>query len=80
MSINILEYSNISDFYRITYSDYFTKNFNAQDAGSNIRTLNDTLVSVPNCIIAHGAIENFSKREKMLYHPDLPLQGWQVSV
>lgn len=41
---------------------------------TRIRTLSDTLVSVPNCIIAHGAIENYSKREKMLYHPDLPLR------
>jgi MscS family membrane protein len=41
---------------------------------TRIRTLNDTLVSVPNCIIAHGAIENFSVRSKMLYHPDLPLR------
>ena len=41
---------------------------------TRIRTLNDTLVSVPNCLIAHGAIENYSAREKMLYHPDLPLR------
>jgi MscS family membrane protein len=41
---------------------------------TRIRTLNDTLVSVPNCIIAHGAIENYSARQKMLYHPDLPLR------
>jgi MscS family membrane protein len=41
---------------------------------TRIRTLNDTLVSVPNCIIAHGAIENYSAREKMLYHPNLPLR------
>ena len=41
---------------------------------TRIRTLNDTLVSVPNCIIAHGAIENYSARERMLYHPDLPLR------
>ena len=41
---------------------------------TRIRTLNDTLVSVPNCIIAHGPIENFSAREKMLYHPELPLR------
>ena len=41
---------------------------------TRIRTLNDTLVSVPNCIIAHGAIENFSARSKILYHPDLPLR------
>jgi len=41
---------------------------------TRIRTLNDTLVSVPNCIIAHGAIENYSAREKMLYHPELPLR------
>jgi len=41
---------------------------------TRIRTLNDTLVSVPNCIIAHGAIENYTAREKMLYHPDLPLR------
>jgi MscS family membrane protein len=41
---------------------------------TRIRTLKDTLVSVPNCIIAHGAIENYSARKKMLYHPDLPLR------
>jgi MscS family membrane protein len=41
---------------------------------TRIRTLNDTLVSVPNCIIAHGAIENYSARRKMLYDPDLPLR------
>jgi len=41
---------------------------------TRIRTLNDTLVSVPNCIIAHGSIENYSAREKMLYHPDIPLR------
>lgn len=41
---------------------------------TRIRTLSDTLVSIPNCIIAHGAIENYSAREKMLYHPDLPLR------
>lgn len=41
---------------------------------TRIRTLNNTLVSVPNCIIAHGAIENYSAREKMLYHPELPLR------
>jgi len=41
---------------------------------TRIRTLNDTQVSVPNCIIAHGPIENYSARKKMLYHPDLPLR------
>lgn len=41
---------------------------------TRIRTLSDTLVSVPNCIIAHGAIENYSARKKMLYHPDLPIR------
>jgi len=41
---------------------------------TRIRTLNNTLVSVPNCLIAHGAIENYSAREKMLYHPELPLR------
>jgi len=41
---------------------------------TRIRTLNDTLVSVPNNLIAHGAIENFSSRQKMLYHPDLPMR------
>jgi MscS family membrane protein len=41
---------------------------------TRIRTLNDTLVSVPNCIVAHGAIENYSSREKMLYHPSLQLR------
>jgi len=41
---------------------------------TRIRTLNNTLVSIPNCLIAHGAIENYSAREKMLYHPELPLR------
>ncbi len=41
---------------------------------TRIRTLNNTLVSVPNSLIAHGAIENYSAREKMLYHPELPLR------
>jgi len=41
---------------------------------TRIRTLSNTLVSVPNCLIAHGAIENFSARETMLYHPELPLR------
>ena len=41
---------------------------------TRIKTLNDTRISVPNCIIAHGAIENYSARKKMLYHPDLPLR------
>lgn len=41
---------------------------------TRIRTLNNTLVSVPNAIIAHGPIENYSAREKILYHPDLPLR------
>jgi MscS family membrane protein len=41
---------------------------------TRIRTLNDTLVSIPNYIIAHGAIENYSARKKMLYHPELPLR------
>lgn len=41
---------------------------------TRIRTLNDTLVSVPNCIIAHGPIENYSARKKMLYHPELRLR------
>jgi MscS family membrane protein len=41
---------------------------------TRIRTLDNTLVSVPNCIIAHSAIENFSARKKLLYHPELPLR------
>ena len=41
---------------------------------TRIRTLNNTLVSIPNSIISHGAIEKFSAREKMLYHPELPLR------
>ena len=41
---------------------------------TRIRTLSNTLVSVPNCLIAHGAIENYSARETMLYHPELPLR------
>lgn len=41
---------------------------------TRMRTLSDTLVSVPNSIIAHGPIENFSARKKMLYHPELHLR------
>ncbi|GMR15000.1 MAG: hypothetical protein BMS9Abin30_0614 [Gammaproteobacteria bacterium] len=41
---------------------------------TRIRTLANTLVSIPNNLIAHGAIENYSAREKMLYHPELPLR------
>jgi len=41
---------------------------------TRIRTLANTLVSVPNNLLAHGAIENYSAREKMLYHPELPLR------
>lgn len=41
---------------------------------TRIRTLANTLVSVPNYLLAHGAIENLSARETMLYHPDLPLR------
>jgi len=41
---------------------------------TRIRTLANTLVSVPNCLIAHGAIENYSARKTMLYHPELPLR------
>jgi MscS family membrane protein len=41
---------------------------------TRIRTLNDTLVSIPNSLISQGAIENYSARKKMLYQPDLPLR------
>jgi MscS family membrane protein len=41
---------------------------------TRIRTLDDTLVSIPNSVIAHGEIENISARKKILYHPDLPLR------
>ncbi len=41
---------------------------------TRMRTLADTLVSIPNSLIAHGAIENYSARKKMLYHPELPLR------
>ncbi len=41
---------------------------------TRIRTLDNTLVSIPNCIIAHGMIENFSSREEMLYHPEIALR------
>ncbi|MGD9020659.1 MAG: mechanosensitive ion channel, partial [Lysobacterales bacterium] len=41
---------------------------------TRIRTLDNTLVSIPNCIIAHNAVENFSARETLLYHPELPLR------
>ncbi len=41
---------------------------------TRIRTLANTLISVPNCLMANGAIENYSARESMLYHPELPLR------
>jgi len=41
---------------------------------TRIRTLNDSMVSVPNSVIASGAIENISARKKILYHPELPLR------
>ena len=41
---------------------------------TTIRTLSDTRVSIPNSKLAYGEIENYSVREKMLYHPDLPLR------
>ena len=56
---------------------YGTITGNIEEVGlrtTRIRTLNDTLVSVPNNIIANGAIENISARKKILYHPELPLR------
>ncbi len=41
---------------------------------AQMRILDNTLVSIPNCIIVHGTIKNFSAREEMLYHPALPLR------
>ncbi len=41
---------------------------------TSIRTLSDTMVSIPNSLLAYGEIENYSVRKKMLYHPDLPLR------
>ena len=31
------------------------------------------MVSIPNSKLAYGDIENYAARERMLYHPDLPL-------
>ena len=41
---------------------------------TRIRTLDNTLISIPNCLIANGPIENISARETILYHPALPLR------
>jgi len=41
---------------------------------TRIRTLANTVVHVPNSLIAHGEIENYTARKKMLYHPGLPLR------
>jgi MscS family membrane protein len=41
---------------------------------TSIRTLADTRVAIPNSTIAYGEIENYTAREKMLYHPELPLR------
>jgi MscS family membrane protein len=59
------------------FCKYGTTLGNIEEIGlrtTRIRTLNDTLVSIPNSLISHGAIENFSARKKILYHPDLPLR------
>jgi len=41
---------------------------------TTIRTLSDTMVSIPNSKMAYGEIENYSVRKKMLYHPGLPIR------
>jgi len=59
------------------FCKYGTTLGNIEEIGlrtTRIRTLNDTLVSVPNSLMSQGAIENYSARKKMLYHPDLPLR------
>ncbi|MCP4049045.1 MAG: mechanosensitive ion channel, partial [Gammaproteobacteria bacterium] len=59
------------------FCKYGTTMGNIEEIGlrtTRIRTLSDTLVSVPNSIIAHGEIENISARQKILYHPALPLR------
>lgn len=41
---------------------------------TRIRTLTNTLVSVPNSHFSAGVIENLTARTKILYQPDLPLR------
>ncbi len=41
---------------------------------TRIRTLGNTLVSVPNARIAHTEIENYTRREKFYYNPELRLR------
>lgn len=41
---------------------------------TRIRTLANSLVSVPNAHFSTGIIENLTARTKIMYHPDLPLR------
>ncbi|MDR4462444.1 MAG: mechanosensitive ion channel family protein [Nitrospirales bacterium] len=42
--------------------------------GTKIRTLDHTVITVPNVEFAHMQLENFSKREKIWYHPQIRLR------
>ncbi|MDR4493989.1 MAG: mechanosensitive ion channel family protein [Nitrospirales bacterium] len=41
---------------------------------TKVRTLDNTVVAVPNVDFAHAQLENFSKRTKIWYHPQLRLR------
>ncbi len=41
---------------------------------TRIRTLSNSVVSVPNATLASGIIENLTARTKIMYQPDLPLR------
>jgi MscS family membrane protein len=41
---------------------------------TKVRTLNHTLLTVPNIDFVHAQLENFSKRKKIWYHPQIRLR------
>ncbi len=41
---------------------------------TRIRTLDDTVISVPNATFSKQELENFSTRQKIWYHPQIPLR------
>jgi MscS family membrane protein len=41
---------------------------------TKVRTLDNTLINVPNVEFAHTPLENFSKRKKIWYHPQIRLR------
>ena len=47
---------------------------------TRLRTLNNTLVSIPNARIAHTEVENLTYREKIRYQPTLRLRDRKAHV